>query len=477
MSRIACAGAFLLAAAAAEAQSDGWSGWTARRALTETESRAVRERIVAWISKAGAVDALAAFARRSKITAGEEIPVYRVAVEALVEERRLDRVRRVYEGGSNQARTCGDPDLWAAPLPSFVTFEPRAWRLPVDGSTEVATCRGCAGKGDVPCRTCGGDGMRECATCKGHGKLACADCKGWGCLRCSYCERGGKPQVEGVCDSCERPRKDCPRSTCVEGEFPCGDCLGLSSVRCEGCRMKGKFSCEPCRGKGRTVESYEILIALTVQREESTFTKLDAKWANRVRRPATGWTEQRLAGLDAAVAAIGDEDIRGLVAAGIKRGRADRPTLRDLRVSIQRVPAALVTFEIDAALYEALVSGDDVTVVGSPAGQWVAAAAARAMQLVSEGKFAAAREAAQSALVVDPRSAAAAAAIDAADRAEKEARREAERPKPAPPVPSAPQTDSYGFNERNCMIAVVAFTVFCVILAAVVLKSAIAGRV
>jgi hypothetical protein len=225
------------------------------------------------------------------------------------------------------------------------------------------------------------------------------------------------------------------------------------------------------------VESYEILIALTVQREESTYTKLDAKWANRVRRPATGWTEQRLAGLDAAVASIGDADLRELVSAGIKRGRTDRPTLRDLRVSIQRAPAALVTFEIDGAVYEALVAGDDLTMVGSPAGQWVAATAARASQLVSEGKFAAAREAAQSALMVDARSATASAAMEAADKAEKEARRQAERPKPAPPLPSAPQTDSYGFNERNCMIAVVAFMVFCVILAVVVLRSAIAGRV
>ncbi len=419
------------------AQAPDWSGFGLRERLGDAEAAGARARIVAWITRLGAP------AERLKVIETEERPVYRVVVETLDEERRVERVSRPHEGGIVGPHAVTEADPWAPPLPAFDGWEERSWLVPVAGSERLLTCKPCAGKGMTDCRNCGGDGSVSCTPCLGSGRVGCGACAGSGYGPCERCGRRGKG---AKCTLCRRARPSC--ATCRNGTVLCVACNGHGVESCAACKDKGRFPCGGCGTKGRVVEGLRVVIALKLRRAEQVVTALDAKWIDRVPAWTGGWLRATAEELEAAAARVPDAELRARLPAVAERERTGKERVRAQRVSVLRTPATFVRFEMEATTYDAVLAGDAVVCDGSPAEDWAASRGRTAVRLAAEGRAEEARKAAREAMRVDPRNADAKRALEEADRG---AGAEAPSPSPAP----RPRSTGGDFEVSNATFSLI----------------------
>ncbi len=454
----------IVAAVCGAAQGADWSGYEMRRKLAETELDALRQRAAALVARPDVPELLEA-AKRVTVTGAEELPVYRILIETLVEERKLDRIVKPYAGGAVPAREVHDADPWKPALPEIRGWETQSWRLPVEKSVEVRICKPCGGKGANDCQPCKGKGMINCGGCAGTGNIPDPECKGTGLKPCPECGRGGTSKKENRCDWCRAVRPPCGNSVCRSGKLMCQTCNGLKILGCPPCQVKGKMSCGSCVGKGKISETLEILIVLNASKAEHTQTWLGEAWIKQVKAADGPWARQEMAGLEEAAGRIPEERLREFVLAQASAARAGgKDKVRGQRVSVQRVPVTLVKFELDGATYEAILSGGEFTADRPPLAQWIVDRMQGAQKALADAKFAEAREQASLALKADPKLGDAKVLLGEIVKAEADAkeREKAMTPAAGAPAGAAPQYEP-SMNDMTCMLIFVCFVLIVVV--------------
>ncbi len=455
--------------------SQDWSGWQLTKALPDAEKERVRKKIADPIAATG-VPELAALAKRITVKAMDETPIYKVVIETLVEERRLDRTKQPYEGPSVPPRSVDTADPWAPPLPKYDEFKGQSWRQPVKGSQHVETCKPCGGKGSMLCKECSGKGFSPCPPCTGTGNIPHPHCKGLGVFQCtsSKCyDLAFRIATDGLtCNWCKAALPKC--GDCRMGKLLCPTCAGVKTQRCGSCSMQGKFACSVCAGKGRTLESLDIVIGLVMSRAEPSYTLLDPAWLAHVTIPEKGWMTVALPDLDTAAAKMTDAALRGFVLKKADMERAGKKNVRGQHVSVLRVPVVTIQYDCDGTTYDMAEIGSKTVAGKTPLATWLAAKVETATKMISDGEWKAAREAAEAVLKVDAKNDKAKKALEASAKLEQE---EIDRAKAPPPAPPKALDDYKSLNDATCIIVFGCFAVGAIVLAFIAVKLGMLHRV